>query len=836
MAKRRFTKAEKKQIRKEQRQKDALRSYRFRPLKNFFIWLTGVVSCLVILVSALFVGFKFVPISTFTGGNTGEIFSEDISSKSIIDALLAYNTYDMSDFPIITNSIKDLAESEDVKKFVNINTEKLSNLKFDNKFADEFASCFEVTATLESVGAVQFLDNIGGLTIFTTWEEVEVEPEVDGENVIVSEEGKFKYNPHLYYYEVSETNYARAFDNSGKRVEQSLQSSKLYYPNLSQIPVLELTNVLADSFGRVEVSGLISLMGGALPSDSVLNKILDGKTMNDLNNFSEEEILLKDFNLAGDILSLLCSIIVPAEGEEITEATLNLKHLGNSMDFGRLLISDFDIEEEIISLLCSIIVPNNGEEINKDNLSFGHLMNNEISTSNLYLVDFLKGESETPEQHYENNKTLYDILCSAVKLGAGEQNYEKLTIQHLQNGLTFDNVKLVDILCQKNQTVLEHYNANKMLYDVLYSAVTDAPSSWQELTVGNLQGGLYFTKVPLSTLQLDNPTLDILLKAANASRTQGEPELKKEDLTISHITSNIFTYVCLTDVLPFEGGEDGNVQLYKILLQAAGITIEDPDDEDEIEEKALSLNINSLEKFDVDLVNLSTILPVSDNPNLYKILVDATGIPSGEIKIGDFARFKISDVKLNTFITQSDNKIIKALIKADCTVGAIGTKINSLKLYDIFGQTCFMPHDQNVNTPRYSFDEESRVYKLDSAGTYMINKKAGIWLFLCFDAGEIEDGTEFSNAIGCAKTYTISQATMGQLQNQKEQTGEELPPDFSEGEENLSGVNLSSKITSATIRQLVDAGILASANEGLYTIKLSVLANLSLTGGIPNLG
>ncbi len=825
MARKKFTKAEKKQIRKEQRQKDALRSYRFRPLKNFLFWLTGVLSSFVILITALVVGLKFVPISVYTGGNNGEVFSKDITSKSIIDAFMKYDTYDMSDFPIITNSIKDLAESEDVKKFVKIDTSKLSSLKFDANFSTELASCVEVTATLDSMGGAEILRDLGNLDIFKKWDIVPFDemPDVDADGNMVKVEGKLINNPHLYYYKTFANEYFRAFNDNGNR-EQGAIDSDLYYPNLASIPLLEIMNVITDSFGRLSLNSLLTTFGaGDSFGDSFLGDILDGKTISDLENISGENILLVD--ILGDynddtksMYDILCSI-VKTEGEKPTYETLSVAHLQGGLDFDNVSLQEFlgeyEKNKEMYDLLASIIIVEKGQTRPKGyELTVGDLANG-LNFANVVIVDILSGENETPEQQYQNNKTLYDVLCSAVGLGAGEQNYAKLTISHLQDGLSFDNVKLADILRQEDETLLEHYENNKMLYDVLCSAVVDGPDSWQDLTVEHLQGGLAFTAVSLAVLNLDSDTLDILLKAVNASREEGEPALSKEDLTIEHINSDVFTYITLTDVLPFEGGENGNGQLYTIFLQASDVQITDPTNESEIEEKSQKLNINNLKNFDIDLVNLSTILPVSDNQNLYKILVDATGVQSEQIKVGDFSSFKLSEIHLKTFLTgTSDNKIMKALIDSNCTVGAIGTKINELKLYDIYGSSCFVQHDQNVNTPKYKLNEETGTYTLSDDGTYMISKKAGIWLFLCFDGGEIEDGSEYSNAIGCRKTYTVSNSTMGQLQDPE------------------SGGNISTKITSATIRQLVDAGILTSANEIFYTYSLTGLANLQFeTGG-----
>ena len=970
MAKKKFTKAEKKQIRKEQRQKDALRSYRFRPLKNFLFWLTGMVSCLVILVSAIFVGLKFVPISTFTGGNNEEIFSKDITSKSIIDAFMKYDTYDMSDFPIITQSIKDLAESEEVKNFVKIDTEKLSTLKFDSKFGEELASCVEVIATIDSIGGPEVLGDLGNLDVFNKWDKVPEKemPVVDSNGDIEKDGDELKNNPALYYYKTFSKEYFRAFDNDGKREIKSI-GCDLYYPNLSAIPLLDVMNVMTDSFGRLSISNLLSTFGaGDDFSDSFLGDILDGKSISDLENISGENILLVDIlgeynSDTQQMYDILCSI-VNVDGDKPTYETLSVAHLQGGIDFDNLKLDglldeetlkllssgivdkkgkpvqvnvkdltvghlsgvsgsfDFDnlkldglLDEEILDLLCTIVVVEEGEEKpTAETLTVGHLsgglnlegvslqeilgeykdnketydllhsiivvkegetkpdadkltvgdLSNGIDFNSASLSNFLGEYEDNKETYdllasviilekgqtrpdadkltvgdlsngidfnnvslqeflgdYDDNKETYDLLHSIIVWESGQKipDPEDLTVGHLSNGIYFGNVGIADILLKEGEALDEqHYKNNKTLYDVLCSAVGlgDGAEHYAELKVSNLQDGLDFTNVSLSVLELEADTLDMLLKAVNASREEGEPELSKEDLTIQHISSDMFTYISLTDVLPFKYGENGNAQLYRIFLEASGTILVNPDDEAEIEAKAQNLNINNLSSFNIDSVKLNTILPVNDSSSsakLYQILVDATGTPSNEIRIGDFKGFNINNVKLETFISESDNKIIQALITADCTVGAIGTQINQLKLYDIYGDNCFVEYDisKHQGLPRYS--EENGTYLLDDIGNYTISKKAGIWLFLCFDPGEIEYGTEYADAIGCRKSYTPSTSTMGDLQNTE------------------SGANISEKITSATIRQLVDAGVLSSANSLFYTMKLKDLANYEIGTG-----
>lgn len=862
MAKRRYTSAEKKQIRKEQRQKDALRCYRFRPLKNFLIWLTGVISCLVILVSAIFVGLKFVPISTFLGENNEEVLSPDITSKSIIDAFLKYDTYDMSDFPVITNSLKDLAESEELKNYIYIDTEKLSSLKFDEKFGEELSSCVKITATLQSLGGAQVLGDLGNLDIFKTWDEVSLEqmPVDTNEDGVIDKEGEeFVNNPKLYYYKTLSNQYLRAFGDDGVRVSDSI-GHELYYPNLAEIPLLEVMNVMTDSFGRLGLNNLLATFGaGEDFLDSFLGDILNGKTISDLGNISAEDIKLNGL-LDAETLSLLSSSIVDSQGNPVVVAPedLTVGHL--SGDLGSFNINNlklngflnaetlnlisssivdsqgnpvvvatggltvghlsgeygiFDVEnlklkglidDETLKILSSSIVDSQGNPINvaPENLTVGHLSGDETS----FDVDSIRLDGFLGK--YQENKETYNLLHSIIVWESGQDipDAEDLTIGDLSNGIYFGNIRLVDVLSTENQTLEEQYQSNKKLYDVLCSAayLGAGEDNYLRLTVAQLQKGLDFNNIALSSIDIDNATLEILVKAVNATR-QGANQtmLSTDELTVAHISADMLKHINLTDVLPYKNEETDNSKLYAILLEATGKTI----DPSNVEEQAQTLNITSLTGFNVDWVNLSTLLPINNNPELYKILKEATKTSEENIKIGDFKKFKLSNISLETFMSSSDNKIINALIEQGCTVGNIGTQINALKLYDIYGANCFTAHDGSANTPKYSLDEKTETYTLDDNGTYMISKNAGIWLFLCYDGGEVETG---ANALGCRKTYTKSTATMGDLQDV------------------TSGAKISTRITSATIRQLVDAGILTSANQNFYAFTLSYLANLSISG------
>ena len=1106
MARVKYTKQEIKQKRKELRQKAALRSYRFRGFKNFLFWLTGVISAFVILITGVFVGVKFVPLSVYLG-DTSDALSKDVSSKSIFDALMYADTYDMSDFPFIISALTELKNDPEVSKFVDIDTEKLSKLKFTEKFGEELASCIKVVANLESVGGASILGDFGNLELFNTWQIVpEDQAPVVVDGTIKKENDAFVNNPKLYYYKQgsgsgpvpmstkfsNSDQWVRAFDDNGKLVD-GYNGEQLYFANLSVVPLLDVIDLIDESIGRLSLNSIISSFGGGSGfADSFLGNILDGKNISDLENISGEDILLCSFlgeynddtklmydilcsiviaeekptyntlSLAhlqngiafegilissfiqGETLDLFSSIIVDKEGNSVSSSELSIGHLttgkfkldslkladfldkktidllcsivvdknGNSINasdltVGHLTTGDFKLEslkladyidKKTIDLLCSIIVDENGNFINASDLTVGHLTTGDFKLESLKLADFLDEKtidllcsilvdengdpilakdltvghlstewkiadfakdlsleeflgsySANKEMYdllhsmiiweegdtiptadkltvgdlskgididklslsqflgiYSANKEMYDMLHSIInwKTGETKPTADKLTVGHLSNGINFDNLSLQNFLgdydthkdmyemlhsiinwkegvtpppadsltvgdlsngidfdkmnynklslskflgsyeehpdmydllhaiidwqegdeipakdkltvgdlakgIEFDKLSLDHflgaYESNKLTYDVLCSAVGmgNGAENYSKLTIAHLKGDLDFTIVPLEVLGFDGATLNMLLNAVNASlvATENNP-IEKGELTINHIKSGVLSYIALTDVLPFDGGENGNSQLYSILLQASGVSITNPADKNELSTKAKDITINSLSSFKIELVNLSTILPVGENDSLYKVLVDVTGKDAGVIKISDFANFDASKIHLSTVMTQSNNAILKKLIESGATIGELGSAIDGLSLYDIYGQNCFVERKPGSTAPSYRYDTEENAYILDEDGTYEISKNSGIWLLLCFDSEGIE--TTNSKAIGCAQKYTIGSATLSAL---------------------TSGAGITEKITNATIRQLVDAGILSSALPSVYTKTLQQVAN-----------
>ena len=83
-------------------------------------------------------------------------------------------------------------------------------------------------------------------------------------------------------------------------------------------------------------------------------------------------------------------------------------------------------------------------------------------------------------------------------------------------------------------------------------------------------------------------------------------------------------------------------------------------------------------------------------------------------------------------------------------------------------------------------------------GEYYLSSDAGMWLFICYDAGSIDEN-------GRAVTYTENKTTLKDLQS--------------------SSSIISNSFAKATIRQLVDAGIVDKADEKIMTLTLDKVLN-----------
>ena len=1029
MAKVKYTKEEIKQKRKEQKQKEALRCYRLRPLKNFFIWLTGFVSAFVILITGIFVGVKFIPISTYVG-DTGKVVSKDISSKSILDAIMGVQTYDMSDFPFVADALVNFLDNTkiDNKKLsdiVQVDKEKILSLKFNDSFATEIQSCIKVVATLDSLGALGALKTATGidistLDIFNAEQKVSAEqmPDLEADGSIKKQEGKLLSNPHLYYYKTPSNEFFRAFDNDGKKVEGA--QGDLYYPNLAKIPLLEMTQVMSESFGRVSINSLLALAGGGSDiQNSLLGNILDGKTISDLEKISQKDILfvkILPYRNAEEGIdnSQMYKIILQACGNDISglddaeiealASGLNIDSF-NDLDFYGIPIKSFGLDDSTLKILFDAVngkIQSDNEKLkpgeeakplltNLSDLTIEKLTSidpnyitltsvipyknatENIDNSELYKIilqacgndiagkndaeiealakglnidsfgslDFYDISIETFGLDNSTLQILFDAVNGKIqsdneKLKPGEQatplltNVSQLKVNHLKSidpsfiklstvlpyktyeggVLKVDNSQLYKIILQAcgnnitglNETQIEemakelgintfesfneqnitlntilpadkvdeHGNlVNKGLYDILLDMVNanksnDDKKTASEITISDLstfdQNSIRLSTILPLTKQVGGETIDIntdlyniLSDIVNGTKPSTDVNyVKKEDITIEHLSkfdygniklstilkidSNVELYNILNDIINGDkkSGDAGYVKpetftisnlsnfeynkiklntvmpkttqnqaLYDILLDIINKGVQQGQSGYKGYE---SITVNDLSTFSYTDLHLSTILPISENPDIYEILKDATGFSAEQITIGVFSDFKISDIHLSTFLEDGgDNKIVQSLLAKNPTVDKIGTAINSLSLYEVYGTSCFVKRvgDVGSNVPTYDYSKDAKgyeTYTLNQSGNgeYVINGDAGIWLLLCYEPAEgseiVKDIT--SDYYGCRTSYAITQATFKDLQN---------------------GADISTSISGATVKELITIGLISSSvNQYLY--------------------
>ena len=713
MARRKFSKEEKKQMRKEQRQKDALRSYRCRGFKNFLFWLTGVLTSVVLIISALFIGVAVVPVRVYLGNNADGVVSDDVSSKSLLNAIMKANTYDMADFPVVTDALYDL--SENFKQYLEIDVEKVKTLKFDETFATELQSCIKVVATLESVGGTEMIGDIGKLEVFSDWTEVEDEnlPSTDSEGNIAKDvtSGELLSNPKLYYYKKtdslslmsartysSEGEWVRAFDDNGNRVPESIGQT-LYYANLSRVPVLDLVDLIDESLGRLKLTDLLINLGGAdLGDTSLIGNILGDKTIAQIGEISAEGISLTSilpYNDGTTDNSGLYKIPLQVCGAQIDDwsddaelqvaaESLNINSFSN-LSFENLSLTTFlpykDTENsvdnsELYKMLLQIcgndLTGLSDAEIEElaGNLNINSFSN--LSIENLSLTTFL------PYKDGEvDNSQIYKVLLQLC--GNDLTDLSDAEIEALANELGIDDFSDLSFESISLSTLLP-YEGNEDLYKILLQLCkiefTDSniEEKVNEITINSFNN-ISFESISLETFlpyEGNEDLYKVLLQLCKIEFTDSNIEEKVKDITVSSFNDISFENVSLATLLPYEGNED----LYKILLELCDIEFTD----DNIEEKVKDITVSSFGDINFENVSLATLLPYEGNEELYKLLLKLCEIgftdsnveeKAGQLTINSFKNISFEDIGLTTFLAYEGNEETYKVLLKICYDGEI---------------------------------------------------------------------------------------------------------------------------------------------------------------------
>ena len=742
----------------------ALRCLRLRPLKNFFIWFSGLIMSFVLFALVIVLALTSIPLGTFLGK---EMVSENVSEKSILGLIENVNQLKIADFPVVTDLVDQMVDQMGLDKYVEIDTEKLKDVQFsysdgEKDFATELQSCITVTATLNSVGGKDLLGDPGKLDIFSKWIKVPSAdyPELDNDGKLLGD-----VNPKLYYYDVSgangETpnNPARAFDNDGKLVAPT--SAQLYLPNLADVVILDAFEIITERMSYAELNNILSVFGaGDAFGDSFIGNLLEGKTIGDLSSISADDFKLVD------------------------------------------ILGKYEDNKQLFDILSSAVSAGKGTTVKPEDLTVGDLSH--LSTDGIKLMDIL--------DKYEDNKDLYDIMCSAVN--------SKKNPPVTAETITVGDLSLIDKNGINLKDVLGAYESNKNIYDIVCSAVNAnkaTPVTPETITIGDLANlsidGIRLTDV-LKYSEKTDLLYRVLLESANIAFTDANIAEKATLLTVKDISVNV-NNVKLSTVLP-------NLNSDTVSLICGAINnkrIKTNSGEPNVTKD--NITIGQITEFDADYASLISVLPINtETTMLYKVLLDSANKDWTETNLSELAKeltiadvkVDMNNVKLSTVIQSSSNNILSLLIADETvTVGNIGTKIDELLIEEVFPAVCFTTTNTG-SAVYYKVDNDeymlaTHVNNPTDTTRYYISEDAHIWLFLYynpdFDGDNKLTASDFDTH-GNAIHYKDTHHKLSELQYDVD--------------------HISDRLMGATIRQLVDTKLLDDGegfSEELYIMTLS---------------
>lgn len=696
--------------------KRAFRIARFRFIKNFLLWFSGVLSSVAIVAGAIFVGVKVVPVSTYFGKDVENYVSTNVASKSLLDAVLSISEYSFSDLPIIEKTLDDLIKSTGIDGYITIDYDKLNQVKFayqngETNMMNELQKCLIVSATIESSVGIDVLGDIGKISCFKDFEPVP-------NDELPNESDKSSFNPKLYYYmatvnsgtspmaEGSSTyEYKRAFDDEGNRVPDAV-GKQLFFGALAKVPILDALDLLTESFERLKIIDLLEIAGASSgEEDGLVEKIFSGKKIKDLDEISADDIGL--FDVLG--------------GEE---------------------------DGVIYEMLKSATGANSAKDI-----TLGDLTDENFNVDNITLNSVL--------ENTEGNEELYNLIVDAVVVGEGEERptAETVTIGHLKN-IDTDNIAL--------STVLPEPEPGKDdINDILLDAVTatgDDGEGNPVILVGDL-ATLDMNNIKLATvMDSDNDTLKNLLTESCGADSF-------DDITMGDLGTFKVDNIKLSTAMP-----NAQIKLKQVIVEALNmpydinLSSEEEGSLDKVYGQVKIIQLSSSD-FNFDNVSLSSVMD-SANDTLKSVLSEACGSkPFKDIKVGDMSDFDIGEVSLSTVLKKEQvngNHILETLLdEPNVKIKNIGEKINNLELYEIFGKYCFTTDSSKAvnTTDKYVMTEDDGVttFTLSTSANpdaiYYRHKDEGLWLILCFTATT-------DSSTGKATAYTEDKtATMVNLQN-----------------------------------------------------------------------
>ena len=848
---------EEKQKRKEERKvQRALKIARLRPLKNFGWWLFGLISSVFVTIGIIALCVFVVPINTVTGNSTDRYVKEEISGKTIYGAVMAFSegNYTADQVLYIDNIIDDV-QDENVKTLLKtLVNDEVRNTPLTGGGSSVVDAIMKNAQNLEVVSTLRLFTNepivddiegilgnatIGSLTNGTfdfngvklsavaSIANINLDELKIGDQVLldlvyetVSNDSEITEKPaskeditigNLTTLKVEKLADRVSLDAF---IKETPDNSKIYSvlrtlvdkEDGEEIFIGDLLKVDNDRVNAIKISSIIELdedlknvLYGALddskysaenPKPADKNDI----TVGDLEKLNVDLIKLNDVaDLTDQVLNILYGALdenlyadgtsKPAAKEDITVGDLG------KLNVDLIRLNDVaTLDPDVLEILYGALddskynsenpKPANKDEItvgdlknvNKDGVKLGSVIPRNAENANLYaILDGALGE-------HSENKTLSDLAAfdvNNITLGTvfkREENSEMYKILDEVFGGDATTKKISDLSDFavgniKIGTVIPNNSANSEIYKLLNEVFGgDA----ENVKLSDLSG-FNIKNVKLGTVIPNNASNSELYKVLNEVYNGNAENTKLSELSTFNVNN-----VKIGTVL----ARSENEKFYNVLDEVFGA--------DSHNKKLKELN-----DFDLSRIHLSIALDVPTaengykNKTIYDVLLQATGKTSySEITLSDLSgSFDINSVKLSTIMSKGENKTVNALLDSGATVGTIGEKLNSLSIYDIYGTDCFTktPH----GTQRFTLTTEAGkdVYTVSPTGEYYISENAGIWLLVCFDSEK--------NASGEIVKYTEASVTLNGLSNNDV---------------------IKDKFTSATVRQLVAAGITADPN------------------------
>ena len=228
--------------------------------------------------------------------------------------------------------------------------------------------------------------------------------------------------------------------------------------------------------------------------------------------------------------------------------------------------------------------------------------------------------------------------------------------------------------------------------------------------------------------------------------------------------------------------------------------------EDEFKKPYSEIVLTDLNNFDIGALHLYKVIPEDNiDESFKKIICDMTDRTAYEdIFVTDLyqkdGENRLDKIKLsNVLKDDNDNPILQELLKKDVALGNLGQEIDALRISVIYGDIAFKPINGIVPSDALRFNKSGNTYTLTATGgTHYLTKNAGVWLLVGYDASGF-------SADGRPSVYTENKITQGDLR--------------------YNGGMVAEKFYKATIRQLIDVGLVKSANEKIMSWTLEQVLN-----------